>query len=46
MSELELFIKQVKQFLGIPEAPVPIRVERENESAARSKRSRDDERHG
>ena len=30
MSQLDLFIRQVKQYLGIPEAPVPIRIERED----------------
>ena len=31
MSQLETFLQQLKVFLGIPDIPVPLRIEREEE---------------
>lgn len=41
MSPLEIFIQQAKEFLGIPDTPVPVRIEKEEESLRDSNRDHD-----
>ena len=38
MSPLEIFIQQAKEFLGIPDTLVPVRIEKEEESLRDSNR--------